>query len=56
MSTAAGKYRGTPNYFRVMAELVHAAEYRGITTYQDLALIMCLPLQGATCPGRLAWS
>ncbi|HUG71396.1 MAG TPA: hypothetical protein VMM76_26840 [Pirellulaceae bacterium] len=41
------KYRGTTNYTRVIAELVRAAEYRGVTTYQDIAVIMCLPLQGS---------
>lgn len=29
-----------------MGELVHAAQYRGVTTYQDIAVIMGLPLQG----------
>jgi hypothetical protein len=43
----ANRYRGTTDYVRVLAELVHAAEYRGVTTYQDLAVIMGLPLQGA---------
>jgi len=40
------KYRGTTKYFRVYAELVRAAQYRGLTTYQDLAAIMELPMQG----------
>jgi hypothetical protein len=40
------KYRGKPAYFRVLAELIRAAEYRGLTTYQHLAVIMELPLQG----------
>jgi hypothetical protein len=43
----ANRYRGTTNYIRVLAELVRASEYRGVTTYQDIALIMGLPLQGA---------
>lgn len=30
-----------------MAELVRAAQYRGITTYQDIAVIMGLPQKGA---------
>jgi hypothetical protein len=47
MSLVANKYRGTTDYIRVLAELVHAAEYRGVTTYQDLAVIMGLPLQGS---------
>jgi len=41
------KYRGTTIYFHVHAELVRAAQYRGITTYQDIALIMALPLSGS---------
>jgi hypothetical protein len=41
------KYRGTTDYIRVLAELVRAAEFRGLTTYQDIALIMGLPLQGS---------
>lgn len=41
-----GEYRGTPTYQRVYGELVRAAEYRGLTTYQHLAVIMDLPLSG----------
>jgi putative zinc finger/helix-turn-helix YgiT family protein len=47
MSLVKNRYRGTPDYIRVLGELVRAAEYRGVTTYQDLAVIMGLPLQGA---------
>ena len=47
MAVVASKYRGTTDYIRVLAELVHAAEYRGVTTYQDLAVIMGLPLRGS---------
>jgi hypothetical protein len=47
MSVVTNKYRGTTDYIRVLAELVHAAEYRGVTTYQDIAVIMGLPLQGS---------
>ena len=36
MSIVTNRYRGTTDYTRVLAELVHAAEYRGPTTYQDL--------------------
>jgi hypothetical protein len=43
----ADRYRGTTTYIHVLAELVRAAEYRGVTTYQDIAVIMGLPLQGA---------
>lgn len=41
------KYRGTPIYHHVMSELVRAAQYRGVTTYQDLAVIMGLALSGS---------
>jgi len=47
MSVVKEKYRGTTKYFHVMAELVRAAQYGGITTYQDIAVIMGLPLTGA---------
>ena len=47
MPVVSDKYRGTTVYFHVHAELVRAAQYRGLTTYQDLALIMGLPLQGS---------
>jgi hypothetical protein len=47
MATVPNRYRGTTEYVRVLAELVRAAEYRGVTTYQDIAVIMGLPLVGA---------
>ena len=47
MSKVKDKYRGTKKYFHVIAELVRAAQYRGLTTYQDIALIMGLPLRGS---------
>lgn len=47
MQTVKDKYRGTTKYFHVLAELVRAAQYRGVTTYQDIALIMGLPLSGS---------
>ena len=43
---ATGKYRDTQEYFRVFAELIRVAECRGLTTYQNVAVIMGLPLQG----------
>ena len=46
MAEEVGKYRGTTLYARVMTELVQAAQYRGVTTYQDIALIMGLPTEG----------
>ena len=47
MPIVTSKYRGTTTYFHVHGELMRAAQYRGITTYQDLAVIMALPLTGA---------
>lgn len=47
MTIVKAKYRGTTKYFHVMAELVRAAQYRGLTTYQDIAVIMGLPLSGS---------
>ncbi|MBW3570351.1 MAG: hypothetical protein KY467_04530 [Gemmatimonadetes bacterium] len=46
MSVVKAKYRGSTVYFHVLAELVRAAQYRGVTTYQDIALIMGLPTTG----------
>lgn len=47
MAQVKDKYRGTTKYFHVKAELVRAAQYRGLTTYQDIAVIMGLPLRGS---------
>src|SRR5437764_15237002 len=47
MPIVADKYRGSTKYFHVLAELVRAAQYQGLTTYQDIAFIMGLPLQGS---------
>jgi hypothetical protein len=41
------EYRGSTTYFVVYAELVQAARYRGVTTYQRLAQLMGLPLSGS---------
>jgi hypothetical protein len=47
MTIVKDKYRGTTKYFHVLAELVRAAQYRGLTTYQDIAVIIGLPPKGA---------
>jgi hypothetical protein len=47
LPVASNRYRGTPLYYHVHAELVRAAQYRGLTTYQDIAMIMELPLSGS---------
>jgi len=40
------KYRGSKEYLFVYCELIRAARYRGLTTYQAVAEIMGLPLRG----------
>ena len=47
MPIVRDKYRRTVMYFLVHADLVRAAQYRGLTTYQDLAVIMGLPPSGS---------
>jgi len=47
MGVNARKYRGTVEYVRVLAELVSTAERCGVTTYQDIAQLMGLPMQGS---------
>jgi len=44
--TAGDYYRGTPLYTLVLTELVTAARYQGLTTYQHIAAIMSLPSTG----------
>jgi hypothetical protein len=39
----------------VLAELVRAAQYRGITTYQDIAVIMGLPMKGSHMGAEVGW-
>jgi alkylated DNA nucleotide flippase Atl1 len=40
------RYRGTKEYHLVYSELIRAAQYGGLTTYQEIAQIMGLPLTG----------
>ncbi|MCB8945211.1 MAG: hypothetical protein H6658_15805 [Ardenticatenaceae bacterium] len=42
-----GKYYGSVEYHLVYCELIRAAQYGGLTTYQAVAQIMGLPLQGS---------
>jgi hypothetical protein len=42
-----GRYRGTKEYFLILAELIQTARYRGTVTYQELADLVGLPLVGA---------
>jgi hypothetical protein len=39
-------HRGTKAYLLIYAELITAARYRGTVTYQELAELVGLPLQG----------
>jgi hypothetical protein len=41
------KYRGSREYLLVYCELIRAARYKGMTTYQAIADIMGLPLRGS---------
>lgn len=47
MAVVNDKYRGTTDYALVLAELVRAAQYRGLTTYQDIAALVGLPQVGS---------
>ena len=55
MSVVSDKYRGTTKYFHVLAELVRAAQYQGLTTYQDIALLMDLPQSGSHMGKEIGW-
>jgi len=46
MTTRGTKYRGTKEYILVYAELVNAAGYRGLVTYEDIAQIMGIDCKG----------
>jgi hypothetical protein len=39
-------YRGTKEYLLIYSELIRAAQHHGIVTYQELADLIGLPLQG----------
>jgi len=41
------KYKETVLYFRIYAELINAAQYQGLITYQDMAVIMGLKPKGS---------
>lgn len=47
MSEVKDRYRGSKEYLLVYCELIRAARYGGVTTYQAVAEIMGLPLSGA---------
>ena len=39
-------YRGSKEYLLIYSELIQAAQHHGLVTYQELADLICLPLQG----------
>jgi hypothetical protein len=41
------KYVGSKEYLLAYAEMIRAAQYRGVTTYQHIAAIVGLPPQGS---------
>ena len=47
------KYRGTKEYHLIFNELITAAQYRGTVTYQEIAIIMGLPLSGGYMAGQV---
>ena len=46
MSITESKYRGRKEYALVYSELITVAKYRGYVTYQEIAKLIGLPLQG----------
>ena len=46
MSIIKSKYRGSVEYYHVFSELIRVAQYRGLTTYKDIAYILGLPSKG----------
>ena len=48
-------YRGTKEFALIYSELVTAAKYRGTVTYQEVAQIMGLPLQGNHMSREVGW-
>ena len=53
MSSSSGKYRGKKEYHLTFIELVSAARYRGTVTYQEIAQLVGLPLQGSHMGSQL---
>lgn len=47
MPVVKDKYRGSVKYHLVFCELIRAARYGGLTTYQAIAQLMGLPLKGS---------
>lgn len=55
MDTEQYRYRGTKEFGLIYTELITAAKYRGTVTYQEIAQIMGLPLQGNHMSREVGW-
>ncbi len=55
MTVVDNRYRGKKEYSLVYAEMITAARYRGTVTYQEVAQIMGLPLQGSHMGKEVGW-
>jgi hypothetical protein len=55
MAIVPNRYRGKKEYSLVYAEMITAAKYRGTVTYQEIAKIMSLPLQGSHMGKEIGW-
>lgn len=55
MTILKDKYRGTIEYHLVYNELITAARYRGTVTYQEIAKIIGLPLQGSYMGSQIGY-
>jgi hypothetical protein len=53
MKMIKDKYQGSKEYALVYAELITAARYRGMVTYQEVAKLIGLPLQGNLMGSRI---
>ena len=55
MTVVDNRYRGKKEYSLVYTEMITAARYRGTVTYQEIAQIMGLPLQGSHMGMEVGW-
>jgi len=55
MGVVPDKYRATAVYRDVYRELINAARYKGIVTYQELAQMMGLPISGQHMGSQVGW-
>ena len=55
MAAVANRYRGTKEYLLVYSRLITAAQLRGTVTYQEIAKILRLPLQGSHMGSEIGW-